>query len=1011
MGVIGIANFAGGETLQKRVLEESPRKMKVVGGYDFSTGSLLPDKLPTRVSTTGLGGTIPAQIPFAYRDATGVRIICRDANEKLAIMGVDGAWDPAGDWQTCTVALATDLVSCTGHGYSAGDAIQFSAATGGMTVGTTYYVIASGLTADVFKFSTAAGGSAFNITADGSNTVASILGATVDVLADSAPFRVDGLVVFATGGANSKLMSFEPDSTSDRTRPFSFKGPQDYDKTAKPTVAVAAWSGTRLFDCDDANVWTAAGTGTTVTNTGTSYADLAIGPTGVASQQCMTKSLAAATKNFVNYSYLILDLQLRDGDPQAYENAGLFANDSAIFPSGYELGLYSDTACTTLVKKLTIPNLQPNGAIIRCCFNIADIESTIQGIAILSASYFLAPATPSWMLRVWSESFAPTTLECKTNQLVLELSTHTNRDSPWQDDMPPEYAVSTSCVVLQRFDELEALVEEKTPWVKYAYCFRGRDQLGTEDYRVMISNPSIESTKVASLPWNDGLQTITVTLPSSGGDDVMDDYGNYVEYALIYRDIYDPATLAWDGWKFWKALDMAASMSYVNAACACTVANSGDLITDNAHGLVEGEAVKFTATTGGFETDRTYYIITPTTNTFQVSEDPDGTAFAITADGSNVYYIVNSDNDSPTIDGDDVPPTLEANHEYLASARFGMISLGRVYAANNQWDNTNSHWDLPKTIRVSNDNDLSSFPTTTSDPPSEADGEMLEGQAPSAYNILGCVAYGAGKLIFYDNCFQELQGDDPISGWDFVHRDDIGLKDAAMISTGRLGVEWHDGTHFYLWNGGLSEPTSKGLIDGALIDWTVAHGSVYSNDRNVIFCHYDDPDADQAWCLIIHDLTLGSWRRRHATSYELAGICTADAAGTVYGLTHDGDIVNLFGGTTGYGESSVVYDVWTQNLIIAPPNEVRHVSRVLADLYTTRTAGQGGADITIDLTTHGKLDQTATQITQNVVNTQTQYRWRSNLTADAVSMRFRHTGAYPPEIYFLGLDVDEGSGG
>lgn len=67
-----------------------------------------------------------------------------------------------------TAAASTNLITKTGHGLTAGTRIYFTAiATTGLAKNTSYYVISSGLTADAFKVSTTAGGSAFDITADG----------------------------------------------------------------------------------------------------------------------------------------------------------------------------------------------------------------------------------------------------------------------------------------------------------------------------------------------------------------------------------------------------------------------------------------------------------------------------------------------------------------------------------------------------------------------------------------------------------------------------------------------------------------------------------------------------------------------------------------------------------------------------------------------------------------------------------------------------------------------------
>jgi hypothetical protein len=72
-----------------------------------------------------------------------------------------------------TATAATDLLSTVGHGLAALTPIQlFTTGTlpGGLSLATTYYVSASGLTADVFKVSATSGGSVVDITSTGSGT-------------------------------------------------------------------------------------------------------------------------------------------------------------------------------------------------------------------------------------------------------------------------------------------------------------------------------------------------------------------------------------------------------------------------------------------------------------------------------------------------------------------------------------------------------------------------------------------------------------------------------------------------------------------------------------------------------------------------------------------------------------------------------------------------------------------------------------------------------------------------
>jgi hypothetical protein len=67
-----------------------------------------------------------------------------------------------------TSAAADDIVDATAHGLSNGDAIVFTALTGGtgVTAGRVYWVIADNLTADDFQFSATPGGAAVDFTAD-----------------------------------------------------------------------------------------------------------------------------------------------------------------------------------------------------------------------------------------------------------------------------------------------------------------------------------------------------------------------------------------------------------------------------------------------------------------------------------------------------------------------------------------------------------------------------------------------------------------------------------------------------------------------------------------------------------------------------------------------------------------------------------------------------------------------------------------------------------------------------
>ncbi len=74
---------------------------------------------------------------------------------------------------TSGITTATDTIAYTTHGLNAADVLVYNNGGGssatGLTSGTTYYVISSGLTANAFKVSATDGGSAVDITGTGNN--------------------------------------------------------------------------------------------------------------------------------------------------------------------------------------------------------------------------------------------------------------------------------------------------------------------------------------------------------------------------------------------------------------------------------------------------------------------------------------------------------------------------------------------------------------------------------------------------------------------------------------------------------------------------------------------------------------------------------------------------------------------------------------------------------------------------------------------------------------------------
>lgn len=122
---------------------------------------------------------------------------------------------------SCTITAANPaVVTRVGHGYAADRPIKFSS-TGylptGITAGTTYYVISTGLTADTFQFSATVGGSAVDTTAISSsftNTSSTITSGSAHGLAIGQIVRFAGSVATNFATATDYYVLSVPTSTT-----------------------------------------------------------------------------------------------------------------------------------------------------------------------------------------------------------------------------------------------------------------------------------------------------------------------------------------------------------------------------------------------------------------------------------------------------------------------------------------------------------------------------------------------------------------------------------------------------------------------------------------------------------------------------------------------------------------------------------------------------------------------------------------------------------------------------
>lgn len=159
---------------------------------------------------------IPWQATFIMRDPT-IQSDVPVETELAATTVVTGA----------TIEADDNLVTKAAHGLAANDRIYFVTLTGGtgLTAGTNYYVISSGLTSSTFKVSTTQGGAEVNITVDYSAASYVKIAAITGNITNRGNYHVPlnmlipvtsrgGLITVAIGDANFTITV--PASSGDR---------------------------------------------------------------------------------------------------------------------------------------------------------------------------------------------------------------------------------------------------------------------------------------------------------------------------------------------------------------------------------------------------------------------------------------------------------------------------------------------------------------------------------------------------------------------------------------------------------------------------------------------------------------------------------------------------------------------------------------------------------------------------------------------------------------------------
>lgn len=228
----------GNMPLKKTIFQIVIDKLEQAIDVDDSTGRSVPINMNfvdegylTKDTGIELFGAVDASLRhslYNYKKKNGTNYILSVKGTKLQKWNnTTLAWeDLALVGRTATVSIATPaVVTLAGHGFLAGTPIVFSttgALPTGITAGTTYYVIAAGLTTDTFEISATPGGAAIN-TSGTQSGVHTITGVYTNLYTANAEF---GWNTYndALFGCNAVEDYLRFDGTSINTYPGNPKG-------------------------------------------------------------------------------------------------------------------------------------------------------------------------------------------------------------------------------------------------------------------------------------------------------------------------------------------------------------------------------------------------------------------------------------------------------------------------------------------------------------------------------------------------------------------------------------------------------------------------------------------------------------------------------------------------------------------------------------------------------------------------------------------------------------------
>jgi len=595
-----------------------------------------------------------------------------------------------------------------------------------------------------------------------------------------------------------------------------------------------------------------------------------------------------------------------------------------------------------------------------------------------------------------------------TATVDLYLYKDTGGNGNWRvDDVALYYAnqgTAGSAAILQTMNEDTTQRTPTNPLARWAYCLAGKNLLSAPLYALMVSNPSDDNASNTLIdpctfadPWR--TYTIAVTLP---GGPITALAVNAGGTGYVVNDI-----LLIDGGEGGKAkvLTVAATVvtsvelllggkGYTSATGATTSGGTGTGCTLNT------TAIQATTEYGDYLTHILIYrqIYYPLPSAIEEILGVWGMyqfVQAVEIGASTSWDDAGNDAD-PSLGILEVPLELEITNDYASSARYVMISQGRVYAFCLNWDNENGVWQRRTAAEVSSQYKPWAFPTTTDAESPITEGSELDGYAVTGSETRGLLSRNEEQFVWLENEVFLLRGENPINGWRFARLDSVGCISARSVADCREMIVWHDGNHFWGYGGGVSVCLSQFEIDSTLIDWGVAHGAVSWSNQYIFFCRYNSK-----WAALIYDVVGKGWRIRYSDAWNVVGICTSGVA--VYGVNPAGDCVNPFGSTgADYGAAGGVTkrEVFTQYLDFLNFEDDMLIEEGVFEIVTDQ------ASISLDLTVRAQgVVCASVDRTLVVGSAKTRYRRHLNLHGNAAKVELTYTGTTPPDIHMMGVTV------